>query len=267
MIRSTELTAALALGWSLLLTSVLLSMSLVVGLLFGSSNWAMAVAGPATLLVMLPAARLIAQLYGDQNRHKAFALGSVSPLELLIGASLGLMLHVPSGYLGWLVEKRFPTPPAQLQAQLHALTPSSPAMAIMLLLSVAAIVPFAEELFFRGALFGALARSNPGFVATLTTSIAFALAHLEPRNWAPLLLVALVLGELRRLGGSIWSGVALHAAFNATTLLSVFVNRPKEVKMQDVSWQQGAVGFALVVTGVWLFGRVSRRRLVEAGSR
>jgi membrane protease YdiL (CAAX protease family) len=267
MIRPAELSAALALGWSLLLTFALVSLSLVVAMLFGSSNLAIAVAGPATLLVMAPAARFIAQLYGDRDPRKALALGSVSPLELLIGASLGLVLQLPSGYLSSLVERRFPTPPAQLQAQLHALTPSSTPMAVLMLLSVVVIVPFAEELFFRGALFGALARHNPGFVATWTTSIAFALAHQEPRNWGPLLLVALVLGELRRRGGSIWSGVALHAAFNAATLLFVFMTRPTEVKVQEGSWPQAAVGALLIVAGVWLFGRVAGRRLAaEAGS-
>jgi len=266
MIRPSELSAALALGWSLLLTFALVSLSVAVAVVFGSSNLAIAVAGPATLLVMFPAARFIAQLYGDRDQRKAFALGPASPLQVVIGASLGLILQLPSGYLSSLVERRFPTPHEQLQAQLHALTPSSAAMATMMLVSVAALVPFAEELYFRGALFGALARTNPGFVATWTTSIAFALAHQEPRNWAPLLLVALVLGELRRRGGSIWSGVALHAAFNAATLLFVFMTRPTEVKVQEGSWPMAALGSLLVVGGVWVFGRVSERRLAEAAS-
>ncbi len=88
------------------------------------------------------------------------------------------------------------------------------------------------------------------------------MAHQEPRNWAPLLIVALVLGELRRLGGSIWAGVALHAAFNAATLLFVFVTRPAEVKLQDGSWQLATIGSLLVIGGVWLFARVSAREAV-----
>jgi membrane protease YdiL (CAAX protease family) len=266
MIKPAELSAALALGWSLLLTLGLVSLAIVVGVLFGNTNLAIVVAGPAELLLMLPAAQLIARLYGDRDRRKAFALGAVSPLELVIGGSLGVLLHLPSGYLSELVERRFPTPPALLHAQLQALTPSSPLLAALMLLSVAAVVPFVEELFFRGALFGALLRSGPGFVATWTTAIAFALAHQEPRNWAPLLLVALVLGELRRRGGSIWSGVALHATFNAATLLFVFMARPVDVKPQAGSWQLASIGCVLSVVGVWLFGRVSGRRLAELGA-
>lgn len=265
MNRTTELSAALALGWSLLLTLGLLSMAVMVGLLFGSSNLAVIVAGPAELLLMVPAARLIVRLYGERDSRKAFALGPVSPVELLLGASLGIILHLPAGYVGALVERRFPTPPELLKAQLQQLTPSSPALALGMLLSVAVIVPFAEELFFRGALFGALARSGPAFVAVWTTSIAFALAHQEPRNWAPLLMVALVLGMLRSSGGSIWSTIALHATFNAATLSFVFINRPVDVKPQEGTWQLAALGCVLGIGGVWLFGRVAGRRLAEAG--
>ena len=264
MIRSTELSAALALGWSILLTLGLVSIAALVGILFGSSNWAIVVAGPAELLLMLPAASFIARLYGDPNRQKAFALSPVSPLELLIGASLGVLLHLPTGYLSELVERRFPTPPEVLRAQLHALSPSSSLLAALMLVSVALVVPFAEELFFRGALFTALLPSGPAFVATWTTSIAFVLAHQEPRNWAPLLVVALVLAELRRRGGSIWPGVALHAAFNAATLVFVYIARPVDVKPEAGSWQLAAIGSVLSVLGVWLFGRVSGRRLLEA---
>jgi len=263
MNKTAELSAALALGWSLLLTLGLISVAVTVGVLFGSSNLAVVVAGPAELLLMLPAARFIARVYVHDQPKQAFALGAVSPLELVLGASLGIILHLPAGYLGALVERRFPTPPELLRAQLQQLTPSSALLGLGMLLSVAVIVPFAEELFFRGALFTALARSGPAFVAIATTSIAFALAHQEPRNWAPLLLVAVTLGFLRSLGGSIWSGVALHAAFNAATLSFVFVNRPLDVKPQEGSWQLAAIGGVLSVGGVWLFGRVAGRRLAE----
>lgn len=264
MTPRTELSAALALGWSLLMTCGLVSTAMVVAVLFGNSNLAIVVAGPVELLVMFPAARLIARFYGDREPRRALGLGGASPLQLVIGASLGVILHFPAGYLSDLVERRFPTPTESLQAQLAALTPSSPVFAVLMLVSVALIVPLVEELFFRGALFSALLRSGPAFVPIWTTSIAFVLAHQEPRNWAPLLLVALVLGELRRLGGSIWAGVALHAAFNAATLLNVFVNRPVEIKPESSSWQIGAVGAVLCALGVWLFGRVSERRLAEA---
>jgi membrane protease YdiL (CAAX protease family) len=266
MNRPAELSPALALGWSLLLTLGLISVAIVVGTLFGGSNLAIVIAGPAELLLMVPAARWIARLYGDHDPKKAFALGAVSPLELVLGASLGVILHLPAGYLGALIERRFPTPPELLRAQLQQLTPTSALFGVGMLVSVAVIVPFAEELFFRGALFSALTRRGPSLVAIWTTSIGFALAHQEPRNWAPLLLVALALGVLRSVGGSIWAGVALHAAFNAATLSFVFMQRPVEVKPEEGSWPLGAIGLLLSVGGVWLFARVAGRHRAQAAA-
>jgi uncharacterized protein len=266
MSETPKLSVAMALGWSLLLTVGLLTVAIAVGVAFGRGNTAVIVGGVAELLLLLPAARFLAKLYGDGDQRKSFALRSASPLQLIIGASLGVILHLPAGYLSELVERRFPTPPVALKAQLESLTPSSLPAAILMLLAVALLVPFVEELFFRGALFTPLLRSGPALVAVWTTSVAFALAHAEPRNWAPLLLIALVLGELRRLGGSIWSGVALHAAFNAATLLFVFITRPVDVKPQGGSWQLASIGCVLCVAGVWVFGRVSGRRVAEAGS-
>lgn len=265
MIKATELSAAIALGWSLLLTMALITVAVVVGVLFGNTNTAVIVGGLAELALLLPASRFIARVYGAGAGRAAYALGPASPLQLVIGASLGVILHLPTGYLSELVERRFPMPPSALRAQLQALTPSSVAAAVLMLLAVAVVVPFVEELFFRGALFTPLLRSGPALVAVWTTSLAFALAHAEPRHWPPLFVVALVLGELRRLGGSIWSGVALHAAFNAATLLFVFITRPVDVTPRGSSWQLASIGCVLSVAGVWVFGRVSGRRARELG--
>jgi membrane protease YdiL (CAAX protease family) len=264
MNRPAPLSAALALGWSLLLSLGLVSVAVTVGSLFGSSNWAIVVAGPAEVLVMFPAARFIARLYADRDPRKAYALARVSPVELVLGVALGVLLHLPAGYLGALVERRFPTPPEVLHAQLAQLTPATPLVAVGMLLSVAVVVPFIEELFFRGALFSGLLRSGPAFVAIVTTSLGFALAHQEPRNWAPLLLVAVVLGVLRDLGGSICPGVGLHAAFNAATLSFVFMNRPVDLKPQEGSWQLATLGSALCAAGIWVYARVAGRRVAEA---
>ncbi|HXK16646.1 MAG TPA: hypothetical protein VNG33_02485, partial [Polyangiaceae bacterium] len=65
MIKQAELSAALALGWSLLLTLALVSVAVVVGVLFGNTNLAIVVAGPAEVLLMVPAAQFIARVYGN----------------------------------------------------------------------------------------------------------------------------------------------------------------------------------------------------------
>ncbi|RYZ05736.1 MAG: CPBP family intramembrane metalloprotease [Myxococcales bacterium] len=263
MTEPQRLSPGLALGWALLLTLVLYSANVAIGLLLGPSNLAVAIGGPVELLLIWPAAKLLGKVYGHDDTRRDLALGAAAPVELLLGASLGVLLHLPVGYLSALVERRFPTPERALELELSMLTPSSSAMAVAMFLSIAVVVAFIEEAYFRGALFTALQRSNAAFVALWTTSIAFALMHPKPRDWAPLFVVALVLGELRRRAASVWPGIALHAAFNATTLLFVFITRPSEVKPQESSWPLALMGSVLTVSGVVLFGRVAGRRLGE----
>jgi membrane protease YdiL (CAAX protease family) len=263
MIGQARLTPAIALGWAMLLTMALYSANVAIGLLLGPSNFAVLIGGPVELAIIWPAAKLLGKIYGDGDPRRDMALGPVSPVELLIGASLGVILHLPVGYLSALVERRYPTPPKQLELELAMLTPSTLPMAIGMFLSIALLVAFVEEIYFRGALFTALGRSNPAFVGLWTTSIAFAIMHPKPRDWAALFVVAVVLGELRRRASSVWPGIALHAAFNATTLLVVFVTRPAEIKPQEGSWPLAAMGSVLLVSGVVLFGRVAERRLTE----
>lgn len=263
MMGPAPLSPGLALGWALLLTFALYSANIAIGLLLGPSNLAVAIGGPVELLLIWPAARVLGKVYGKNDPGPDFALGAAAPVELLLAASLGVLLHLPVGYLSALVERRFPTPQPSLQLELSMLTPSSPAMAVAMFLSIALVVAFIEEVYFRGALFTALERSNPAFVALGTTAIAFALMHPKPRDWAPLFVVALVLGELRRRCASVWPSIALHAAFNATTLLFVFITRPTEVKPAESSWPLALMGGVLTVSGVVLFGRIARRRLGE----
>lgn len=263
MIGRQRLSPAIALGWALLLTFVLYTANVAIGVLLGPSNLAVAVGGPVELLLIWPAAKFLAKVYGDGPPRSDLALHPVSPMELLLGASLGVLVHLPVGYLSALVERRFPTPQKALELELAMLTPSSPAMAVAMFLSIALVVAFVEEVYFRGALYTALGRGNAAFVALWTSSIAFALMHPKPRDWAPLFVVALVLGELRRRGGSVWPSVALHAAFNATTLLFVFITRPTEVKPQESSLPLALMGAVLTVSGVVLYGRIASRRVGE----
>ncbi|MDH5492468.1 MAG: CPBP family intramembrane metalloprotease, partial [Myxococcales bacterium] len=118
----------------------------------------------------------------------------------------------------------------QLGALLQALIPSTGAAPIETFVSfpsgllafaaVALLVPLAEELFFRGLLYGRLeARYGPGAALGLT-ALLFALVHL-PQQWgawgafASVALTGLVLTLLRRLTGSTLVPALVHLTHNA----------------------------------------------------
>ena len=89
------------------------------------------------------------------------------------------------------------------------------------------LAPLMEELFFRGFLYPALARSLGMYWAILITSVAFALIH-SPQlatAWVPLLLIlviGIVLTTLRARTKSLLPGFIVHVAYNFTLFLAFF---------------------------------------------
>jgi uncharacterized protein len=82
------------------------------------------------------------------------------------------------------------------------------------------VIPFAEELLFRGVLYGALRRYGP-VLAGLVSAAVFGIAHV----WPPLVLFAFLAGVvhawLRERSGSIWPAVVSHAVINSLSIVVI----------------------------------------------
>jgi membrane protease YdiL (CAAX protease family) len=97
-----------------------------------------------------------------------------------------------------------------------------PTRKIPIILLAIVIAPLAEEFFFRGFLYGVLKRYAGALPALLFTGVAFALIHLHVPSLLPLFLLACVLTLAYELSGSLLVPMAMHALFNAITLVGVF---------------------------------------------
>lgn len=87
---------------------------------------------------------------------------------------------------------------------------------------IVGIAPFAEELFFRGALTGALAQRLGAFTP-LATGAIFGAAHLEPRAFPALFVLGALLGWLYMRTRSLLPGMAVHAANNLLALIAALL--------------------------------------------
>jgi membrane protease YdiL (CAAX protease family) len=93
----------------------------------------------------------------------------------------------------------------------------------LLLVLVAGLVPFAEELFFRGMLYPLLHRRFGALVAVILNAAIFAGVHFIPILLPGLLIIGLCLAFLRERSGSIWPGVCLHALQNGMVIIALSV--------------------------------------------
>ena len=104
-----------------------------------------------------------------------------------------------------------------------------PRDATALILSFVMIVilaPLAEELLFRGCIFGSLRARFSSAVTIFVTAVLFALVHMDPTGVYPVAVLApgLVMSVIRERTGSVKGAILAHAIYNGIGwLLLVFV--------------------------------------------
>jgi len=94
----------------------------------------------------------------------------------------------------------------------------SPLAAIAVLITGAVIAPIAEELFFRGLLFNALATRMPMLAAALISGILFGLGHGDLVLFPALALFGMLQAIFYRASGNLIVPMIVHAANNAIFL-------------------------------------------------
>jgi membrane protease YdiL (CAAX protease family) len=90
------------------------------------------------------------------------------------------------------------------------------------LLLIAVLVPFVEELFFRGMLYPLLRRRLPAAAAVAANAAIFSVVHVIPVLLPGLFVVGLLLAYLRERSGSIWPGVLYHMMQNGLAMVAIY---------------------------------------------
>ena len=100
-------------------------------------------------------------------------------------------------------------------------------------LTLVVMAPVAEELLFRGYLYGKLRTVAPVWLSVLVASIVFGLAHLwtgevnAPLQWAVALdtfALSLVMCIAREYTGAIWVPICMHMVKNGLAFYLLFIN-------------------------------------------
>jgi membrane protease YdiL (CAAX protease family) len=93
----------------------------------------------------------------------------------------------------------------------------------LIFISLVVVVPFVEEVIFRGFMFQGLIKSF-GFVASsLITSLLFALVHFQINVGVDTFILSLGLTYLVHTTKSLWPAIGLHALKNAVAFVLLFI--------------------------------------------
>ena len=90
---------------------------------------------------------------------------------------------------------------------------------VMIIASVALLIPVVEEMFFRGFLFVGLAARYGVTTGVIASAAVFAAAHLDVRTMVPIFVSGLLFGWAYHLTKTLWVPIAAHACQNLAALM------------------------------------------------
>ena len=133
-------------------------------------------------------------------------------------------------------------------------TPETTGVYILYAINIVVAPSIFEELLFRGVMLQALRRFGDHF-AVVSTSILFALMHGNLMQGPYALLLGLLIGYFVIYTGSLWTGIAMHAANNfLSVLIEYFMDH-----MSDTAFETLAVVVLIVSVFMSVIGLVHLR--------
>jgi membrane protease YdiL (CAAX protease family) len=100
--------------------------------------------------------------------------------------------------------------------------PSSIIGYVIAFLALVVLAPLAEEVLFRGILYGRLRRYAGMWWSVIVTSVAFGVVHQQLNVGVDVAALSIFLCLLRERTGNIWAGVVLHAVKNLIAFAIIF---------------------------------------------
>jgi membrane protease YdiL (CAAX protease family) len=217
-----DFTPLRAVLWMLGAFSVMVTLALVLMVLSPESrNDLVALGFVSAAAFVLVAALLVGRYPGGPRLAHAIGLRPVHPLSLILAFCAGALAQIPADFIQRAVDRLWPSDVAALAAREKMLEADSWSHGLALVFVIACVVPATEEVFFRGAVYGALRRGRASaWQSAWVAGLGFTLCHFNARLLLPLAFVAGILGFLRAASGSLWPSILGHMGFNTVAMLT-----------------------------------------------
>lgn len=95
---------------------------------------------------------------------------------------------------------------------------------LLAFVSLVIIAPVAEEVIFRGWLYGKLRAKIPAIPAMIVVSLLFGIVHGQWNVGVTVFVMSIAMCTLREITGTIWGGILIHMLKNGIAFYMLFVN-------------------------------------------
>lgn len=143
-------------------------------------------------------------------RRDEFPFGPIPAKELAFCAVLGITSAVTLSLLINLL----PIPEALMSSYLSSVGTAASGSTLMILLTVVIVAPIAEELLYRGAIYGTLKKASRPIAAVAVSAAIFGLMHQDPLWMIYTFIVGLALTLVLNVYDTLYAAILMHVAFN-----------------------------------------------------
>jgi membrane protease YdiL (CAAX protease family) len=176
-------------------------------------NPALGLAWSQVFAMLLPA--WIAAEGSNLRAARYLGLDRPRALPVVLGALIGLAGYLPAAALAGLWVGILPRQLVERFPDVARIFEGSIVVQVTVTVIAVGLAPICEEAAFRGYLQRTLARAVGPAAAIGIGALLFALRHLDPLRFAPIVFLGALFGWLAWRGGSLWPAIAAHAANNA----------------------------------------------------
>jgi len=203
-----------------------------------------AAAALATSLVIFLMVRVHAR---EVSLRATVGVLPVAPLHAVLAASAGAGMYPLMATIDGLARKRWPLPEATMELLEKLQSVSTPGTRVAFVVSAFVVMPLADELFFRGILYGELRRATSARTAALATTVLYAVSQLDWRALPTTLALGLALARLRERSGGVVAPVVAHVAYWAVVGVPILRGAdPNAVVTYPPRWIVGGAVIALL---------------------
>lgn len=172
------------------------------------------------MMILIPAT--VTLVAYKSVRDKAMLKLPFTKLSLVYGFAMGALGWMLGTALSTLIEIVYPVPEWYIK-KITKLMPVSISDLLVLVAITFIVVAPAEELLFRGIIYGYVSSLYGFRKASLLSSFLFAVSHFDPWRFAGAFILGMLACYSMRLSNSIVSPVTLHATNNIITFITYYV--------------------------------------------